>query len=110
MIVCRKEDSFSFEACGNLNDVDTPFCTKIERDFLRALLGGCTTPISALAIMENGKLYFKGNMLSLDGIEKVEIEKIATLSNARDLGTAAAEEILNKGGKQIADSIRNAGK
>ena len=110
MIVCRKEDSFSIAACGNLNDVDTAFCTKIERDFLRALLGGCSTPISALAIMKNGQLHFKGNMLSLDGIAKAEIEKIVTTNNAGDLGTIAAEEILNKGGKQIADSIRNAGK
>jgi hydroxymethylbilane synthase len=90
--------------------VDTAFCTKIERDFLRALLGGCSTPISALAMMNNGKIYFKGNMLSLDGIAKVEIEKVVETNNAGDLGTIAAEEILNKGGKQIADSIRDAGK
>ena len=110
MMVCRKEDSYSFTACGNLNDIDTAFCTKIERDFLRALLGGCSTPISALATVKNGYLYFKGNMLSLDGSTKAEIEKIVTRNNGVDLGTIAAGEILNKGGKEIADSIRNAGK
>jgi hydroxymethylbilane synthase len=110
MMVCRKDDSFSFAACGNLNDVNTAFCTKIERDFLRALLGGCSTPISALAIKRNGELYFKGNMLSLDGSAKAEIEKIVKTNSAEDLGKIAAEELLNKGGKQIADSIRNAGK
>jgi hydroxymethylbilane synthase len=60
--------------------------------------------------MKNGDLYFKGNMLSLDGNAKAEIKKIVAANNAVDLGTIAAKEILNNGGKQIADSIRNAGK
>jgi hydroxymethylbilane synthase len=44
-----------------LNDDATALCTKIERDFLRALLGGCATPISALA---NGKkeIFFSGEI------------------------------------------------
>ena len=49
MVVCRKEDDYTFEACSHFNDERTALCTKIERDFLRALLGGCSTPISALA-------------------------------------------------------------
>ena len=48
-IACRNDDAFSFDTCNALNDRDTALCTKIERDFLRALLGGCSTPISALA-------------------------------------------------------------
>src|SRR6185369_5480111 len=40
VIVCREDDLFSFEACHKLNDEETALCTKIERDFLRQLLGG----------------------------------------------------------------------
>ncbi|MEJ7822786.1 MAG: hydroxymethylbilane synthase, partial [Chitinophagaceae bacterium] len=67
MIVCRENDSVSFMACKHFNDDDTALCTKIERDFLRTLLGGCSTPISALAEVKNDKIIFKGNICSPDG-------------------------------------------
>jgi hydroxymethylbilane synthase len=108
VVVSRADDSFTFEACQMLNDASTALCTTIERDFLGTLLGGCSTPISALAVEENGKIHFKGNMLSLDGLRKVEIEKKVAKASADGLGALAAKEILIEGGQEIADSIRNA--
>ena len=35
MVVCRKEDNYTLEACRNFNDESTALCTKIERDFLQ---------------------------------------------------------------------------
>jgi hydroxymethylbilane synthase len=110
MVVCRDEDESILAACQPLNDPDTAFCTKVERQFLRVLLGGCSTPISALAEIEDGELYFRGSILSLDGSQKAEIEKILPMDMTNGLGRAAAEELLEKGGKAIADSIRAAGK
>jgi hydroxymethylbilane synthase len=106
LVACREEDEAANEACQLLNDPDTALCTKIERDFLRTLLGGCSTPISALAEIEDGDLYFSGHILSLDGRQKVEIEKILPIDKADGIGKAAAEELLEKGGREIADSIR----
>ncbi|MBS1654333.1 MAG: hydroxymethylbilane synthase [Bacteroidetes bacterium] len=110
MVVCRDNDTFCKEACSVFNDADTALCVKIERDFLRALLGGCSTPISALAIIEEGQIHFRGNILSLDGKQKAETEKRAEKDKAGNTGNDAAAEILANGGKEIADSIRNAGK
>src|SRR5438046_7297508 len=53
MVVCRTGDAAAFEACQSFNDIETALCAKIERDFLKTLLGGCSTPISALAVIEN---------------------------------------------------------
>ena len=108
MVVCREDDQFSLEACQQFNHADTALCTKIERDFLRTLLGGCSTPISALATVTNGRVLFRGNILSVDGKEKVDIQKTVDLTNALNLGNLAATEILNKGADVIADAIRNA--
>ena len=58
ILVCRENDNLSFEACRNFNDAGTELCTKIERDFLRQLLGGCSTPISALAEIINDEIIF----------------------------------------------------
>lgn len=110
MIVCRDGDDLCLNACHHFNDADTALCTTIERDFLRTLLGGCSTPISALAVIKNGEVSFKGNILSLKGKEKVEIEKTSSVTGSGGLGIEAAHELLNKGGKEIADSIRNAAK
>ena len=56
------------------------------------------------------KIIFKGNMLSVDGKEKAEIEGTANLHESVDLGTRAAMEILQKGGQKIIEGIRNAAK
>ena len=56
MVVCRENDEFSFNACQKFNDSDTALSTKIERDFLRTLLGGCSTPISGLAEIKNNTI------------------------------------------------------
>lgn len=110
MVVCREEDSYALNACDHFNDADTDFCTKIERDFLRALMGGCSTPISAYAEMKDDEVHFKGNILSLDGKQKAEFEITMQVWDATDMGTYAAEQILNHGGQAIADSIRYAAK
>ncbi len=108
MVMARQDDQFCMEACLQFNHTDTATCTKIERDFLRGLMGGCSTPISALAEVHNGQLSFKGNILSVDGQQKVTIEKTMPLQESGTLGQTFAEEILQSGGQKIAEGIRNA--
>jgi hydroxymethylbilane synthase len=111
MIVARKNDDYSLEATQTINDPSTASCTKIERDFLRTLLGGCSTPISAYAEIKNDHVHFKGNILSLDGKEKAEIEVVEEItSSITDLGVKAAYKILENGGEAIAVKIRNTAK
>jgi len=109
IVAAREDDEDALRVCEGLNDPDTALCTKIERDFLRTLLGGCSTPISALAEVEDGDLYFSGQLLSLDGRRKVEVEKILPLEKADGIGRIAAQEVLTRGGQAIADEIRAAG-
>ena len=109
MIVCREEDNESKTICGQLNHLSTEICTKIERDFLKTLMGGCSTPISALAEIKNEDLYFTGNIFSLDGKEKKEISlSVMHTSDAKNIGVRAAEQLLQEGANKIVESIRNA--
>jgi len=110
MVVCREDDKDAQEACRILNDVGTALCTKIEKDFLKGLMGGCSTPISALAEIQSGFVHFRGNIFSLDGKEKTEIEKKISIENAVNSGVEAAAELLNNGGRKISEAIRNAKK
>jgi hydroxymethylbilane synthase len=110
MVVCRDADEFCLDACSTMHDADTAICTKAERDFLRTLLGGCSTPISALGEIKNGVLHFRGNIFSLDGKEKAEVEMSVAAESAGDVGVTAAKDLLSNGGSAIANSIRNAAK
>jgi hydroxymethylbilane synthase len=107
MVACREEDSNTLDACVHFNDADTAFCTKIEREFLRELMGGCSTPISALAEIINDEVHFKGGILSLDGTARAEYGATTPLWQASHLGKGAAEEILRNGGKEIIEGLKN---
>jgi hydroxymethylbilane synthase len=106
MIVCRTDDKSVFEATHQLNDPITALCTKIERDFLSSLKGGCSTPISALAVMEFAQIVFKGNICTPDGSEMKLVEKAANISEADDVGKLAAQEVVSMGGQIILDQIK----
>jgi hydroxymethylbilane synthase len=109
MVVCREKDDYTFKSCRSFNDEATAVCAKVERDFLSGLLGGCSTPISALAEIKNEKIVFKGNVVSPDGKQKIEIEKTISLADATNLGFSTAKEILLNGGHTIVERIRNKG-
>jgi hydroxymethylbilane synthase len=109
LVVCRDEDAFTLEACRNFHDHNTAICTKVERDFLRALMGGCSTPISGLAEIKDQTVLFKGNILSVDGRQKADVEQTKPINEAEELGYLAASQILADGGRAIADANRNEG-
>ena len=97
VVVCREDDNDVKENCLPLHHEQTAICTKTERDFLRTLGGGCSTPIGALAQIVNGSLVFKGNVFSMGGKEKREVEATILLQNYKDdFGSQMAKELLTK--------------
>jgi hydroxymethylbilane synthase len=109
MVVGREEDTTVLEQCALLNDAETALCTKVERDFLRTLMGGCSTPIGALAQIEGEELLFKGNVLSADGRHKAAIERRLKLNDLNSsTGSTLAHEMLAHGGAAIMETIRHA--
>ncbi|MEN9571002.1 MAG: hypothetical protein RL172_2233 [Bacteroidota bacterium] len=105
MVVCRTADDFCLQACSNFNDEATATCTRAERDFLRSLLGGCTTPISALATIQNDTIFFKGNLLSVDGTQCLQTTAEASINDAHTIGNRCAQTLLNNGAQKIIDGI-----
>ena len=107
MVVSREGDACSFDACQYFNHPDTALCTQIERDFLRVLLGGCSTPIGALAEVKDNAIYFKGNIVAIDGSAKAEVEQTISIADANNAGAVAAKSLLAQGGQAIIDTINN---
>ncbi len=110
LMVCRDDDHYSYDACRQLNHPDTELCTSIERDFLRGLMGGCSTPISAFAEINRSNsptLHFKGNIYTTDGSDHLNIDLTETLRpEVATLGKRAAEQLLEKGACGIIEKIK----
>lgn len=108
VVVCNAEDFFSLNAVSQLNHIETEICTYIERQFLRTLEGGCTAPIGALANYNEKEdvIDFTGVLLSIDGVQKLEIKKSVDVSEWKKLGFHCAQEILNNGGSELMAEIK----
>ncbi len=108
VVVAMANDNFTLEALSQLNHIETEICTYIERQFLKTLEGGCTAPIGAIATYNEKEdtIDFKGVLLSIDGKQKLEIEKIVDISEWKKLGFNSAQEILNNGGTELMAEIK----
>ncbi|MCF8321871.1 MAG: hydroxymethylbilane synthase [Flavobacterium sp.] len=108
VVVAMANDDFVLEAVSQLNDVETEICTYIERQFLKTLEGGCTAPIGALAryCELEDSFTFKGSLLSIDGKQKLEIEKIVPVEEWKKVGFNCANEILENGGAELMKNIK----
>ena len=106
-IVCRKNDTEILETCKALNHRETEICNAVEKDFLRILMGGCSTPIAAHAKIKNDEIIFNGNVLSVDGKQMATVTIKSSVEKYDRLGVAAAEQILQNGGKVIIDELKN---
>ncbi len=102
------DDEYILDALSQLNHIETEICTYIERQFLKTLEGGCTAPIGAIATYNEKEdtINFKGVLLSIDGKQKLEIDKNVDISEWKKLGFNAAQEILNNGGSELMIEIK----
>lgn len=108
IVVAHAEDTFCLDAVSELNHIETEICTAIERQFLRTLEGGCSAPVGALATYHESedRIRLQGNLLSLDGTQKFEIDKTVDISDWKKLGFFAAKEVLENGGGTLMTELK----
>lgn len=106
VVLAMANDEFCWQAVSELNDLETDICTYIERQFLRTLEGGCTAPIGAIAKFTEDTIEFKGALFSIDGTQKIEVEKVVPIEQWKKIGFELAKEILNNGGETLMNNIK----
>ena len=67
-----------------------------ERGFLARLDGSCETPIAGLAVIEDDRLWLRGEILRPDGSESITGERRGAVSDAAAMGRDLAEEVLGR--------------
>jgi hydroxymethylbilane synthase len=99
----RASDERARKLLAAINDAPTETAVACERAFLGSLDGSCRTPIAGHAVIESGRLRFRGEALTLDGQMSFTAERSGTLADAARLGREAGEEVKAKGGRHLLD-------
>lgn len=106
MVVCRTDDLTILNACKQINHAITADSVKIERDFLKLLMGGCSTPIAAETIIDCNTVNFRGSVASENGALYLQYENQFELSAIENIASIAADNLLKQGADKIIKEIR----
>ncbi len=110
-IQAQAEDEEALALAAKISCAKSTLCVAVERAFLAALDGSCRTPIAGLAIIDAGNVWFRGELLSLDGADRFCVERRFSLDaddidGAEKCGLQAAEELRTKAGSDFMKKIQ----
>lgn len=106
LVTTRAEETKLLDNIKPLSHLPTQDCVQAERDFLRALQGGCSAPIGAHASVHNNRILFVGSVTATDGSRHIEIRESYDRQDP-DIGKQAAETLVRNGGKQVLDKLKS---
>jgi len=106
VVTALSSDKELKDIISQINDTETEICVFIERQFMKTLEGGCAAPIGAFAKIEGEKISFKGSLLSVDGKQKLEVEKSFSKNKWSGIGEICANIILQQGGDKLMKEIK----
>ncbi len=101
-VECRADRPDLIDALVPLDDVATRAAVSAERSLLAALEAGCSAPVGALAdVAEDGfsepELYLRAVVAAVDGSSSVRLSTTGSLLDARALGFALAQRLIEEG-------------
>ncbi|MCC8457135.1 hydroxymethylbilane synthase [Photorhabdus aegyptia] len=104
-IECRLDDQQTQTLLAPLNHYDTEICVLAERAMNTRLEGGCQVPIGSYAIWQDGKIWLRALVGAPDGSVIIRGERTALPKDACQAGIELAEELLERGAREILTEI-----
>jgi len=101
-IEIRADDAAARALVGAINDGGTEMRVICERAFLATLDGSCRTPLAGHAVLRAGRIAFRGQALTTDGLHCFDSLREGPAPDAERLGREAGEEVKALGGALIA--------
>lgn len=102
----RKEDCKTLDYLEPLSIKNVEVARLAERAVLSALAGGCQLPLGAYCRVTDDGCDMKGVVLSPDGNEAVYAHLPVDFNQPAESGRALAAILLDEGGREILDAIR----
>lgn len=106
-VTCRQQDEKVVEQLKQINDSLTSTRVQAERSFLNEVEGGCSAPVGALALVEDGNIYLEAAVFELDGSVQYACREASTLDRAEELGRSMARQVLADGADKVMEKLRN---
>ncbi len=104
-IECRSDDEAVQSLIAPLADRDTTLRVQAERAMNERLEGGCQVPIAGYAVLEGDELWLRGLVGEPDGSRVLRAEIRGPASDAVELGTRLAEQLLEQGAGEILQAL-----
>ncbi len=95
-----------FATLQKLNDEESAFCCRLEREFIKGLNGGCQIPIGVHASLMGDKVKIQAVLGLPNGKEVITKEKQGDKAKAFDLVQELLEEFLQSGAKEILEKAQ----
>lgn len=90
-IEVREDSELAATLCDRLNHTETSLCVRAERQFLRAMGGGCASPVAAHAVINDGRIHLRAVAL-VDG-EMAEANISGPIEGEDELGDLLALQL-----------------
>lgn len=97
----RVDDADSLALAAATDDEETHTVARAERAFVRALGGGCDTPLGVYASLSDGRLYLQGVLASPDGSRLIRKNLYGVPQSPEEAGAGLARRILGAGGADL---------
>ncbi len=95
-----------FITLQKLNDEESAFCCRLEREFIKGLNGGCQIPIGVHASLMGDRVKIQAVLGLPNGKEAITKEKRGDKTEAFDLVQELLEEFLQSGAKEILEKAQ----
>lgn len=92
----RNDDVRVADMLAAIHDAPTGRLIAAERAYLARLDGSCETPIAGLAMVRDGALWMRGEILRPDGSDVIRDQATAPIEDAARLGHDLAETLLSR--------------
>jgi hydroxymethylbilane synthase len=106
-VQARAEDTDLIEIVSELDDDPTRIATQAERCVLAAMHGGCSIPLGVYARIIGERLVIDAMIADVEGKTLIKRSCSGPVSQSKDCAQKLAEELLEAGGKEILEQIKN---
>ncbi|MCA1784515.1 MAG: hydroxymethylbilane synthase, partial [Desulfobacteraceae bacterium] len=108
-IEIRNNDPAMARIMEKLDHSPTRTCVQGERAFLKKIEGSCHIPVACFGQILDNQVHLTAVVASEDGRQLVREQVISPISDVETRGRDLAHTVLEKGGKQILETIETHG-
>lgn len=103
----RSADTELAPLIAQLNDTEAQATANAERMVLAAMHGGCSIPLGVHARIQDASLTIEAMISDVEGKTYIRRSRTSHVDQAQTCATELAQEMLEAGGREILDQIRN---